>query len=151
MDKRTPKSEWSLLFTETLMSHKWKKRHTNIFKQANKLTGEIHYTTLLKSVCKWDIQVCSNIKAPYTLSSLVLFCILSIFKREWRRFKTAAIFQSIMLCLCPLPNDVKNLSTFSWKKVQRSANGESVSSFKAVEFCHFHPRWPVSYSFSTTG
>lgn len=132
-------------FTETLMSHKWGGGGPLHF---NKLIGKtpLYNTTLLESVCKWDIQLCSDITAPLHLSSWVLFCILSIFKRVWRRFKTGTIFQSIMLCLCPLPNDVSNLSTFSWKDLQRSANGESVSSFKAVEFCHFHPRWPVSYS-----
>lgn len=106
---------------------KKKKKKTPVF--SNKLIGKTHYTALLKSVCKWDIQLCRDIKAPLHISSLVLFCVLSVFKREWRRFKTAAIFQRIMLYLWPLPNDVSKPVYFSWKEVQRSANGESVSEF----------------------
>lgn len=143
MDKKTQTSKWSLLstepFTETMMNHKRKKKKgTPVY--SDKLVGKTHYTALLKSVCKWDIQLCSDIKAPLHIPSLVLFCVLSVFKREWRRFKTAAILQRIMLCLCPLPNEVSKPVYFSWKEVQRSANGESVSSFKVVDFCHFHPR-----------
>lgn len=136
-------------FTQTLVSHKRKKRDTNISKQANR-RSRLYNTMLLKSVCKWDIQLCSDIKAPLYLSSLGLFCILSIFKREWRRFNTAAIFRSIMLCLCPLPNDVSKSVYFFLKRKRWAvrADGESVSSFKAVEFCHSHPRRPVSYNYN---
>lgn len=117
------------------------KKETPIY--SNKLIRKAHY------MIQCYLQVFANetfnsavvSKQPCT-SHLWCFCILSIFKREWRRFKTAAIFQSIMLCLYPLPNDL-NKSTFSWKDVQHWANDESVSSFKATEFCHFHLRWSV--------
>lgn len=83
----------------------------------------------------------SAVISKHLCTSPLCYFVLSAFKGEWRRFKTAAIFQRIMLCLCPLPNDVSKPVYFSWKAVQRSTNCESeVSSFKAVDFCHLHPR-----------
>lgn len=49
---------------------KMKKRDTNIFKQANR-RSPVYNTMLLKSVCKWDIQLRSDIKARLHLSSPV--------------------------------------------------------------------------------